>query len=67
MSGHRPFSELTRHFTDEDRREVEEEYARMKAELLAENPKLADPEYVQERAGLIFEAWDRGTGHKLRF
>lgn len=34
MSGHRPFSELTRNFTPERRRRIND----MKAELLAEMP-----------------------------
>ena len=34
MSGHRPFSELTRNFTPERRRRIDA----MKAELLAEMP-----------------------------
>lgn len=34
MSGHRPFSELTRNFTPERRRRIDD----MKAELLAEMP-----------------------------
>ena len=60
MSGHRPFSELLKDFSPDRLKRIEEESARLNAELLAANPKLADPEYVQERADLIFDAWDRG-------
>ena len=60
MSGRHPYDELTRHFTDEDRRETDAASARMNDEILAANPKLADAEYVKERADLIFDAWDRG-------
>ena len=60
MSGRHQYYELTKHFTDEDRQEVAEESARLNAEILAANPKLADPEYAKARADAIFDAWDRG-------
>ena len=33
MSGHRKFSELTKHFTPEDRKIIEEKKAAMRAEM----------------------------------
>ncbi len=60
MSGHHPYSELTKHFTDEDHREVAAESELLSAEMLAANPKLADPEYVKAQADKIFDAWDKG-------
>ena len=67
MSGHHPFSELLKGFSPERLQAIKEESARLNAEILAANPKLADPEYAKARADAIFDAWDRGTGHKLRY
>ena len=60
MSGHRPFSELLRNFSQGRLQGIGEESARLNAELLAANPELADNEYAKARADAIFDAWDRG-------
>ena len=60
MSGHRPFSELSRDFSADRLLGINAESERLNAEILAANPKLADPEYVKARAEKIFGAWDRG-------
>ena len=38
MSGHRKFSELTKHFTPEDRKIVEAKKSKLRANLEAEPP-----------------------------
>ena len=60
MSGHRPFSELTKHFSPERRQRIAEMADEMRAELLAADPQMGDPEYVKARADKIFDAWDQG-------
>ena len=60
MSGHRPFSELTKHFSPERRQRIAEMADEMRVELLAADPQMGDPEYVKARADKIFDAWDRG-------
>ena len=57
MSGHRPFSELIGGFSAERRAKIAAESETRNAEILAANPKLADPEYVQSQADKIFDAW----------
>ena len=60
MSGHRPFSELTKHFSQERRQRVSSVAEELRADLLAADPQMADLEYVKARAGKIIDAWDRG-------
>ena len=60
MSGHRPFSELTKGFSADRLLRINTESERLNTEILAGNPKLADTEYVGDRAGLIFDAWHSG-------
>ncbi len=60
MSGHRPFSELTKRFSLERRQRVAGMADELRADLLASDPQMADPEYVKARADKIFDAWDRG-------
>ncbi len=60
MSGHRPFSELTKHLSPKRRQRIAEMADEMRAELLAADPQMADPEYMKARADKIFDAWDRG-------
>ena len=60
MSGHRPFSELTKHFSQERRQRVSGVAEELRAGLLASDPQMADPEYVKARDGKIIDAWDRG-------
>ena len=57
MSGHRPFSELIRGFSAARRAKIAAESETRNAEILAANPQLADPEYVQSQADKIFDAW----------
>ena len=57
MSGHRPFSELIGGFSAARRAKIAAESETRNAEILAANPKLADPEYVQSQADKIFDAW----------
>ena len=59
MTGRLPYSDLTKHLTEEERQEIAAESARLNAEILAANPKLADPEYVKAQADKIFDAWDK--------
>ena len=60
MSGHRPFNELTKHLSPERRQRIAEMADEMRAELLAADPQMADPEYMKARAGQIIDAWGRG-------
>ena len=60
MSGHRPFSELTKHFSQERRQRVSSVAEELRADLMAADPQMADLEYVKARAGKIIDAWDRG-------
>ena len=57
MSGHRPFSELIGGFSAERRAKIAAESETRNSEILAANPKLADPEYAQSQADKIFGAW----------
>ena len=59
MSGHRPFSDLIKHFSPEQLQRLAAETERLKAEILACNPDLADPAYRAIRAEEIFDSWDR--------
>ena len=60
MSGHHPYSELLKDFSPERLAAIAAESERLRGEILAANPKLADPEYVKARSDTIFDAWDRG-------
>ena len=60
MSGHRPFSELTKRFSQERRQRIAGMADELRADLLASDPQMADPEYVKARADKIFDVWDRG-------
>ena len=60
MSGHRPFSELTKRFSQERRQRVADMADELRADLLTSDPQMADPEYVKARADKIFDAWDSG-------
>ncbi len=60
MSGHRPFSELTKRFSLERRQRIADMADELRADLLASDPQMADPEYVKARADKIFDVWDRG-------
>ena len=60
MSGHRRFSELTNGLSPERLQSIAEETGRLRDEMLAVDPELAEAEYADARAGQIFEAWDRG-------
>ena len=59
MSGHRPISELFKGLSPETRAGIAAESAALNAEILAANPKMADPAYRQAQSDKIFDAWDR--------
>ncbi len=61
MSGHRPFSELTKRFSQERRQRVAGMADELRAGLLTSDPQMADPEYVKARTDKIFDAWDSGN------
>ena len=59
MGSHRPFSELTKDFSADRLLHINTESGRSNTEILASKPKLADPEYVKDRADVIFDAWHK--------
>ncbi len=61
MSGHRPFSELTKRFSQDRRQRVAGMADELRAGLLTSDPQMADPEYVKARTDKIFDAWDSGN------
>lgn len=67
MSARHPYSELTKHFTDEDRREIAAEAERLNAEIMSPTPNWPTPSMSKPAPIRYSTLGTEETGYKPKY